>query len=309
MRHDVAELARFPGQGAIRIPVSLIKKLSPDSHSIMEFKSAMDMHIAEKMLKFPRLGERITDTWNLVLGNEFHMTSDSKWFKTVASKDCLPLFEGKMIHQFEVGLASPRYWVHESDLSVALKSDLESIEQFRLVHRSIARSTDSRTMIASIISPKAVYGHSLNGWCFEPNLRVGPVVCALLNSFVFDWYLRASVSANLTMFFVYQTPVPRLDSNSPNFLKIGLRAARLICTTSEYDDLAKAAGIKNHKFGATDPDERARLRAELDGLIAHLYDLTEEEFAHILATFPLVPDAVKVAARNAYRDVERGLIK
>jgi hypothetical protein len=55
--------------------------------------------------------------------------------------------------------------------------------------------------------------------------------------------------------------------------------------------------------------ERAKLRAELDGLIAHLYGLTEEEFAYILTTFPLVPEPVKVAAQNAYRDVERGLIK
>ena len=51
------------------------------------------------------------------------------------------------------------------------------------------------------------------------------------------------------------------------------------------------------------------MRAELDGLVAHLYDLTEAEFAHILATFPLVPEPAKQAARNAYRDVERGLIQ
>jgi hypothetical protein len=48
--------------------------------------------------------------------------------------------------------------------------------------------------------------------------------------------------------------------------------------------------------------------AELDGLVAHLYGLTEEEFVHILGAFPLVDDATKSAARNAYRDVERGLI-
>lgn len=29
-------------------------------------------------------------------------------------------------------------------------------------------------------------------------------------------------------------------------------------------------------------------------------------FAHALTTFPLVADPVKVAALNAYRDVERG---
>jgi hypothetical protein len=55
--------------------------------------------------------------------------------------------------------------------------------------------------------------------------------------------------------------------------------------------------------------ERAALRAELDGIVAHLYGLSEAEFSYVLSTFPLVPDPVKVAAQNAYRDVERGLIK
>ena len=93
------------------------------------------------------------------------------------------------------------------------------------------------------------------------------------------------------------------------FSMIVYRSARLICTTPEYDALAKAVGLKNHRDGVTDPVGRAKLRAELDGLIAHLYGLTEEEFAHVLSTFPLVPDPVKVAAQNAYRDVERGLIR
>jgi len=43
-----------------------------------------------------------------------------------------------------------------------------------------------------------------------------------------------------------------------------------------------------------DPDERARLRAE---------------FAHILSTFPLVAEPVKIAALNAWRDVQTGLIQ
>ncbi len=51
------------------------------------------------------------------------------------------------------------------------------------------------------------------------------------------------------------------------------------------------------------------LRAELNGQIAHLYSLTETEFAHILNTFSLVTEPVEVAALNAYRDVERGLLK
>lgn len=49
--------------------------------------------------------------------------------------------------------------------------------------------------------------------------------------------------------------------------------------------------------------------AELDGLAAHLYGLAEGEFVHVLTIFPLVPEPVKIAALNVYRDVERGLIE
>jgi hypothetical protein len=73
--------------------------------------------------------------------------------------------------------------------------------------------------------------------------------------------------------------------------------------------LYQTSNIQGEQYGVTDPVERARLRAELDGLIAHLYGLTEVEFAHILGTFPLVAEPVKIAALNAYRDVERGLVK
>jgi hypothetical protein len=41
---------------------------------------------------------------------------------------------------------------------------------------------------------------------------------------------------------------------------------------------ADVAHKVDHKQGATDPAERARLRAELDGLVAHLYGLTLESY-------------------------------
>ena len=113
------------------------------------------------------------------------------------------------------------------------------------------------------------------------------------------------------MHIFYQLPVPRLKPNDKWFKPIVERAAKLICTTDEFAELweevmktkwsAKVAAI--HEY------ERNTLRAELDGIIAHIYGLTEEEFTYILSTFPIVPQPQKVAAHNAYRDVERGLIK
>ena len=121
--------------------------------------------------------------------------------------------------------------------------------------------------------------------------------------------IRMRVTTTLNFFYLYQMAVPRLSSSAAAFQPIVERAARLICTTPEFDDLAKEVGLKSHRESVTDAVPRGQLRAELDGLIAHLYGLTETEFAHVLSTFPLVPDPVKIAAQNAYRDVERGLIR
>ena len=85
---------------------------------------------------------------------------------------------------------------------------------------------------------------------------------AFMNSFVLDYYLRQQVSANLTMFFIYQCPVPWLGKKDEAFAPIASRAARLICTTPEFDDLAKSVGLQGHQDGAIDPTERAKLRAE-----------------------------------------------
>lgn len=84
----------------IEISVDLIRQLSPDSLSVMEFKSKQDIEIAQKMLKFPLLGEKLPDKWNLKLTREFDMTNDSHLFKQQPGEGRLPLYEGKMIHQF-----------------------------------------------------------------------------------------------------------------------------------------------------------------------------------------------------------------
>jgi len=115
-----------------------------------------------------------------------------------------------------------------------------------------------------------------------------------------DYSLRQRVSQNLTIFYLYQLPIPRLSAGDPAFAPIVERVAKLICTTLEFDELAKEVGPGSHKKGVTDTKERARLRAELDGMIAHLYDLTESEFAHILSTFPLVAEEVKSAAMEEF---------
>ncbi|MEI7469828.1 MAG: ATP-binding protein, partial [Chloroflexota bacterium] len=321
MRHDVAELEHFPQHGALQILVSLLRKLSPDSLSVMEFKSELDVQIAQKMLRFPLLGEQIAGVWNLKLTAEFHMTNDSGLFKTEPGKGRLPLYEGKMIHQYDAYFAEPRYWVDEIEGRKAVlgrgvkdTGQVLDYQRYRLGFRAIARNTDTRTAIVGPVPSRVFCGNSLlvlHQDDINHKMTNNEVFFAqaALNSFVIDFFLRQMVSANINMFYLYQLPIPRLTTRDPAFAPLVKRAARLICTTPEFDALAKEVGLGSHTAGARDPSERAKLRAEIDGLVAHLYGLTEDEFVHVLNAFPLVAEPVKEAARNAYRDVARGLVK
>jgi hypothetical protein len=315
MRHQVAELAGFPGEMGLPLSVDLIRRLSPDSHSVMEFKSETDIRIAEKMLRFPLLGEEIEGKWNLGLTAEFHMTNDSHLFKAEPGIGRLPLYEGKMIWQFQVNYDKPRYWVDEKEGRTALlgrrKDEGQHLnyQNYRLGFRAVASNTNERSLIATLLPSNIFTGNSLLTSVEPVKGDVLVYLSALMNSFFVDSIIRQKVSQNLNMFYIYQLPIPRIPNNDPAMLAIVIRAAKLICTTPDYDTLAEEVGLRSHRYGISDLAERANLRAELDGLVAHLYGLTEAEFAHVLSTFPLVPEPVKIAALNAYRDVERGLIQ
>ncbi len=325
MRHDAAELEQFPEKGGLPITVELIERLSPDSLSVPEFVNTIDLSIAEKISQFPHLSAKELG-WGLELyGEELNMTRSMKHFQTIPND--FPLYEGSMIWHFDGAYSQARYWVQEDIirgdfLSKRCKrigvqngsiSDLRNdYEAFRIAIRKIASNTNERTLISTIIPRNALTGNSLsinfpfhNSASNYNDLQIPErdtfILVAILNSFVTDFVLRARMTTNLNLFFLYQLPVPRLTSADPQFEPIVERAAKLICTTPEFDDLAKEVGLRGHEDGVTDPVERAKLRAELDGMVAHLYNLTDDEFAHILTTFPLVEQSVKDAAMAEFK--------
>ncbi|MFM7279086.1 MAG: Eco57I restriction-modification methylase domain-containing protein, partial [Microcystis aeruginosa] len=278
MRHDVEELQRFPHKDSLVISVDLIRKLSPDSLSVMEFKQDIDIHIAEKMSRFPLLGETLPDTWNLKLTREFHMTDDSYLFKTEPAQGRLPLYEGKMIHQFTHRYALPKYWLDEKEARQALlkrgevdKGQILDYQTYRLGFRDIAANTNERTMIATILPPNLFCPHtmSLEKIDKQPtiSLKEKCYLLSIFNSFVFDRSIRDKVTSHLSFFYIYQTPIPRLKEGDKYFQEIVENAAKLICTTEEFDQLAKEVGIGSHKNGVTEEGERMAIRAKLDAIV------------------------------------------
>lgn len=298
---------RDPSQ-QVRISVATVRQLSPDSHSIPEFRSTLDQTILEKMGRHPTLGEELADApWKLRFGREFDMTNDSDLFQALATPRRLPLFEGKMMHQFRADFAEPRYWVdaiagrervlgRTPDTGQALP-----YQGYRLAYRAIANSANERTLLVSLLPANVFCGHSLNVDRSRMRAKDSLYLLAVMNSFTLDYRLRLSVSANLTMFFLYQLPIPRLPQTDSRYEPLMRRAALLVCTTLEFDALAQSAGLSGHEEAITIPEERAEVRAELDALVAHLYDLTEVEYAHVLESFPLVKAETKSATLAAFR--------
>jgi hypothetical protein len=346
MRHDITELASFPNADSIEIEIELVKKLSPYSLSITEFSAPNEVALARKLLRFPLLGEEIRGQWQLFLHREFHITDDAALYRPEKGIRLRPLVEGKSFHQFAYPFSEPRYWVdlvearatllpgrlrsiqsladqHEIKAKISPEAVKLDYQSYRLAFRDIARNTDERTMIATILPTNVVCPDTVRvDEVFFDSVEKGKLVLnqarltagerlsvlSLFDSFVVDYLVRQKVGAHVSLFYVYQLPIPRLTSADPAFRPLVERAARLVGTSAEFDDLLKEVfGPKaNHKtHGVTDSFARQTLRAEIDALVARLYELTEEEFAHILRTFPLVDESVKQQTLNTYRDLLR----
>ncbi len=293
---DLAALFANLESTTLELRVADIRRFSPDSLSLMEFKSQREVDIAAAIYDgHPLLGEEVKDVWNVGLTTEFHMTNDSRYLhdetwlnkngflqqadQTWVSPDgtkYLPLFEGKMIHQFTADFAPAKSWI-EAKTGYEKLQRTSSISRNRAGFRGVARSTDARTLIAAMI-PAAAFGEALLPLVDVEKAAIREeeqaFILAILNSFVADWILRMKVSARISNFHLLQLPVPRLTIGDTRFDMICLLSQALV---SELASGEKASGA-----------ERARLRAEIDAAVADLYGLATAEFAYILTTFPLL---------------------
>ncbi|MDO9355589.1 MAG: hypothetical protein Q7T55_17945, partial [Solirubrobacteraceae bacterium] len=146
----------------IELSAALIGAMNAETRSVLEFRSATDVTIVNKMLEFPALGRKLEGVWNLKLTNEFHMSNDGKTglFKTEPGLGGrLPLFTGRMFNQFENTAEHSGFWIEESEGRKVLlgrtpdTGQAMDYQSYRWLHRRIARSTDTRTLIASIAPP------------------------------------------------------------------------------------------------------------------------------------------------------------
>jgi len=209
----------------------------------------------------------------------------------------LPLYEAKMIHQFDHrwatyerdGLvrdvtleekqdpdfvAMPRYWVRESVVRDQLDGRWDGASL--LGWRRIARSTDERTFISAVL-PTHAFGDSI--FLMLPMEQPGVIDAleAILASYAFDFVLRQKIGGtNASFFLIEQLPLPGPDAlaTPPDW--------ETSISWSEW--LSRRSVRLRREFGGL----RTKLRAELDAATFSLYGVEHGDIDYIMETFLIV---------------------
>jgi hypothetical protein len=315
MRSQIGDIEKYPNHLGFTITTAFVEKTAPLSLSISEIKDETEYGIALKFAKFPLLGCSI-DSWELRLSTELNMTTHKALFGS-SSLNRLPLYEGKMVHKFTHCFAPGTRWVDEKEARRVVggkgirPTDVLPYQRYRIAYRAVARSNDERTLIATILPKNCFYAHSLNAVRSPLSAADSLYLLACLNSFACEFQLRQAVSANITMPFVYQLAVPKRGQSPEVATRLIEIAAKLICTTTEYQDLWNEAneevGLGGEwavGCGVEAPALRLVLVRELDALVAQAYGLSQTEFAHVVSTFNLVDSQVREATIDEFNRLD-----
>jgi hypothetical protein len=250
------DAAWFP----VRVTPALLARLTGPDLALPELTSPIDLTIAERAAAlFVPLGD--ARGWAARFGRELNATDDRGVFQPPGRR--LPVIEGKLIEPFHVEVAAARWTIARADADRLLGT---RYRRWRLAYRDVASATNRLTLIAALLPPDVVSTHTI--FCLHTAIarHAQHFLCGLLNSFVVNYLARLRVTTHVTTAIVERLPVPLQDVD---------RAAA--------DEIAAIAAAM-----ARVPD-RMMWMPRLNALVAWLYQLTEQEFAHVLGTFPLVP--------------------
>ena len=201
----------------------------------------------------------------------------------------VPLYEGRMVHQFdhtakayvsgegrgakwrdleysEKGIA-PHFYVDSSAYNASLRAGL----------CNVTGQTNERSLLAAVLPPGMPAADTVPT-VGPPDPEIIAVWVALANSFVADFLIRQKISTHMSYFYVEAMPLIRPARRESGFRQLFEFAARLSSITPEIQLAEPCLDLR----------ERARLRAEIDAIVAGLYDLSPAEFGYILTTFPLL---------------------
>ena len=304
-----------------------IAAINPNSKTAPVFRTRRDAELAAQIFaRVPVLMEEgkedTGNPWGLSFMTMFHMSNDSGLFRTAEQlglegwqrdgrewvqgpKRMFPLYEAKMIHQFDhrwatydgtdsrdMALsekqnpeieATPRYWVPHSTVESQLAAKGWT-KGWLMGWRDITNSTNERTVIAHAF-PLSGAGNQLPLMLAEANADVRKLSALVgnLSALSMDFFARHKVGGTHLNFFIYnQLPIlPPKAYSEADLTFIVPRVLELSYTSHAMAPFARDLGYDGPPF-AWDEGRRSGLRAELDAWYALAYGLTRDELRYVL---------------------------
>ena len=248
------------------------------------------------------------DGWTL-RGNDFIRGSERM----------LPLYEAKMIHHFDHRLGTyegqteaqanmgtlprltpkqhddpdrvllPRYWLDETAVNERLARRGWD-KGWLFGWRDIARSTDERTVICSVLPQTATGDTLLLAFTNGP----AALLQANLSTFALDYCARQKATGTHLKYFVFkQLPALPPRAYDEPMLWLGgatpatwIRERVLELTFTAFDIEPFAADLRDDGPPFRwDEERRFAIRAELDAAFFHLYDIERDDVGYIMDSF------------------------
>ncbi|OXT66077.1 type II DNA modification enzyme [Pseudomonas aeruginosa] len=300
-----AKLADLPETLPFQIPLSFVRELSPAALAVPEFADPRDVAIARKAhARLPSFGAAIAGANDRIYMREIDMGNDRDFFGE--DVDGLPLFEGRMVEAFDYrakeyvsGRGRQAVWKElpfgepgkriapqwHIPLAEVPEKTVDRTKSYRIGFCGIGGVTNQRFLMAAMIPPASLCGHSVPTIMFEPNDdRLHLFWLGLANSLCLDFLARQKGALNVTLTLVDSLPLPRRYTGSAVEQAIVARAARLSCSGREMAALwARLPSSLVDLPPADDPETRRLLRAELDVLVARdFFGLTRDEMRYLL---------------------------
>ena len=288
------------------------KLLNPNTRTCPIFRSNYDSELTKILYKDrsviwkEKLLDQLEDNpWNLSFLLMFMMNTDSNKFTNSPNSYSMPLYEGKLIHQYDHRWAffidrdntkdtlltnkdnpsykiQPRYWVNINEVEEKLNNK-NWHKKWLMGWRDVTNSTNERTMIATVI-PRVAVGNSFPLIIFPDfsNAALYAAFLANVSSLVFDYIARQKIGGTHMNFFVLkQIPIIRPEEFSIENLNFILpRVLKLTYTSEDLIEWAKDLGYTGAPFKFS--ENRDKLKAELDAYFAKLYRLDRVQLNYIL---------------------------
>ncbi|HIC10340.1 MAG TPA: restriction endonuclease [Campylobacterales bacterium] len=348
----------------IKYTISDIIKIAPHHQNLLEARTKTDLEIAKKA--YPKFSKLDLSYMDFI--NELHMTNDKSIFKEENHIDYIPLYEGKMIHQFNPYFGEPNYYldieefdkhIQSKELNRFIKSLYSQIpENYKVIHiekrsrkktitvtkkrtqlgavanylfgvefdslseqekleikeklkqyikfdreffrigfREVARDTDERTIIASLLPknigvantiwseiPKRYIAEDRKVRILENSINRKLFILAVFNSIVFDFLARLIVQIHVTKSILTRLPIPQpteeeLNENRDYQTLIDNTKKIIAYYSDDFDFEVEKPKTEEYK---------EFLEIENNIIVAKMFGISYQEMEYILSTFKVL---------------------